>query len=124
MNEMAIGLKVAEHLSLSTRQIDDRIAIRLSVARERAIAVQRPRVWWSGLSGGALGLRLRFALAPGLRSLVTALVLLAIFVGGDYWSTASRVESLQQVDAALLIDDLPIEAYLDPEFRLWLARDS
>jgi hypothetical protein len=124
MNEMAFGLKVAEHLSVSTRQIDDRIALRLRAAREQALAVQRPPVWWSGLSGRALGLRLRFALAPGLRSLVTVLVLLAIFVGGDRWTTASRVESLQQVDAALLIDDLPIEAYLDPEFRLWLARDS
>lgn len=124
MNEMAFGLRVAEHLSVSTRRIDDRIASSLRAAREQALAVQRPRVWWSWLSGRALGLRLRFALAPGLRSLVTALVLLAIFVGGGHWSTASRVESLQQVDAALLIDDLPIEAYLDPEFRLWLARDS
>lgn len=124
MNEMAFGLKVAERLSVATRSIDDRIALRLRVARERALAVQRPRLWWGEFSGRALGLRLRLALAPGVRSLVTVLALLAIFVGGDYWSTASRVASLQQVDAALLIDDLPIEAYLDPEFRLWLARDS
>lgn len=124
MNEMAFAMKVAEHLSVATQQMDAQVAARLHAARERALQVQRPATWWEACSWQALKSRLGLALAPGLRSSLVALVLLVTFVGGEYWATLSRAEAVQQVDAALLIDDLPIEAYLDPEFRRWLAHKS
>ncbi|MGL1834599.1 DUF3619 family protein [Rhodocyclaceae bacterium SMB388] len=124
MNEMAFGLKVAEHLSASTRQLDEDILRRLYSARARALELQCPKGLVARLTGNGLGLRLRQALFPQLRSVALAMALVGVFIIGDHWATLSRVEAVQQVDAALLIDDLPIEAYLDPEFRVWLARGS
>ncbi len=124
MNEMAFGLKVAEHLTAKSRQLDPGVAARLRAARVQALSLQPKargsiaslgqRLVWSGrLLGGAQ-----------LRSLITVMLLLAIFVAGTHWSDTARVEATRAVDAALLTDDLPIEAYLDPEFRAWLAATS
>lgn len=124
MNEMAFGLKVAEHLSASIRQIDGDTLRRLHASRERALELQCPEGLVARLTAKGLGLRLRQALFPQLRSTALAMALVGVFVVGHYWATLIRVEAVQQVDAALLIDDLPIEAYLDPEFRAWLARGS
>lgn len=59
-----------------------------------------------------------------LRPAVLVFAVLATVLAGDYWVTWSRVNSLQEVDTALLIDDLPIDAYLDADFKAWLQQDS
>lgn len=125
MNEMDFGLRVAEHLSASNRALDSRVLERLRNARIDALAVHAV-----GSRGGfgavllALRVRFRIALSPAISSSAMALVLLALFFGGGQWSSTHRTDAVQAVDTALLIDDLPIEAYLDPEFRAWLARES
>lgn len=122
MNEQDFGRKVAAHLSASARELDEGLVERLRAAREQALAVQRPSGRLSRLFGGNAGFRLRF---PGaLRPLAISVALLAVVVGGDYWSTWARVSTLQEVDTALLIDDLPIDAYLDAEFKAWVQQES
>jgi hypothetical protein len=122
---MGFGLKVVEHLSASNRALDSRVVERLRVARTRALAVHD-----AGGRGGfaevflAWRVRLRLALSPAMSSSAMLLVVLALFFGGGQWSNSHRIEAQQAIDTALLIDDLPIEAYLDPEFRAWLARES
>jgi hypothetical protein len=124
MNDEMFVRRIAGHLSAAAREVDPVVGERLRNARERALQVQRKGGFFALFQQHALALRVRFALAPALRSSAMALALVAVFLGGDYWTTVSRVTALQEVDAALLMDDLPIEAYLDPDFRAWLSRDS
>jgi hypothetical protein len=121
VNEHEFASKLAGHLCVAAHAVDDGVAQRLRGARERALAVQRRRgrLAWLVAGGG-----LRFAFGPALRSAVTVVAVLALVLAGDYWSTWSRVASLEEVDTALLIDDLPIDAYLDTEFKTWLSRES
>lgn len=125
MNEMGFGLRVAEHLSVSNRALDERVLERLRRARQRALAVSDARSR-SRLSDVLLAwrVRLRLVLSPATSSSAMLVVVLALFFVGGQWSDSQRFEAQQAVDTALLIDDLPIEAYLDPEFRAWLARES
>jgi hypothetical protein len=124
MNDEMFVRRIAGHLSAAARDVDPAIGERLRRGRERALRVQRKRGFFSIFADHAFALRLRFAVAPALKSSVMAVALVAVFLGGDYWTTTSRVTALQEVDAALLMDDLPIEAYLDPDFRAWLSRES
>lgn len=124
MNESDLARRVVGSLSASAHDIDAAVAERLRCARERALAVQRPARWQSGWLQRVLTLRLRWVRAPAMRAAAAALLLLAVFVAGDYWSTLSRINERQAIDAALLMDDLPIDAYLDPDFKAWLSRES
>lgn len=124
MNDDMFVRRIAGHLSVAARDLDPAVAGRLRGARERALQVQRRAGLSAAFRDHAFALRMRFALAPALRSFAMAAVLVVVFLGGDYWAGVSRVTALQEVDAALLMDDLPIEAYLDPDFRAWLSRAS
>ena len=121
MNEQEFAGKLAGHLCAAAHGIDDDVAQRLRAARVRALAMQRPRRRLVRLPTRE---SLRFTLPPALRSAVTVVAVLALFVAGDYWATWSRVANQQEVDTALLMDDLPIDAYLDVEFKEWLSRES
>ncbi len=125
MNEMGFGLRVAEQLSMSNRALDGHVLEYLRSARVQALAVSD-----AGNRGGlsdlllAWRVRLRLVLSPVMSSSAMLLFVLALFFAGGQWTDTQRLEAQQAVDTALLIDDLPIEAYLDPEFRAWLGRES
>lgn len=121
MNEREFAGKVAIHLSTAARELDDELARRLRAARERALDVQRQPSWLSRLSfaGG-----LQFSFPQPARSAAAMVAVLVMVVAADYRATWTRVAKLQEVDTALLIDDLPIDAYLDTGFKEWLARES
>jgi hypothetical protein len=110
---------------------------RLRVAREQALilaprtsAVQR-RAGADGLVGGAGGAailgRSGDVQAPWwlrLSSLVPLAVLLLGLVLIDDRYTQSQIEAAAEVDAAILADDLPPEAYGDPGFVEYLKGES
>ncbi|MFM0646767.1 DUF3619 family protein [Paraburkholderia bryophila] len=58
----------------------------------------------------------RFALAWPLVALVVSLV------GIAYWEDQQRTAELADIDAAMLSDDLPLNAYLDHGFNAYLSR--
>ena len=41
-----------------------------------------------------------------------------------YWHSVQYVTELEEVDSALLADDLPPDAFLDDDFISWLTDDS
>jgi hypothetical protein len=112
------------------RDIDER----LRVAREQALGHARvaqrsagaPAVVATGGGTVALG-------SPGgsdgtpwwlrLSSLLPLAVLLAGLLLIDHHYTQSQIEAAAEVDAALLADDLPPEAYRDPGFAEFLKSD-
>jgi len=113
-------------------QLEPRAAQRLRAARERALA--RHRALWQAehVPAGALarlgapGLVARFGGLGGFSlRLVLPLVLLVIGLAGIYrWERNQRAADVEELDAQLLTDDLPIDAYLDRGFEAWLKRNS
>lgn len=121
MNEPQFGNRV-RHILNQGLQVDAAIATRLKAAREQALARQRPEpapaLAWAdnvlGQLGGWSGLSLRVVL-PG--------VLLAMALLGIYgWQQNQRIAEVEDIDAQLLSDDLPVEAYLDRGFQNWLKK--
>jgi hypothetical protein len=52
-----------------------------------------------------------------------ALLLLGL-LGIGYWQATSPPSEVIEIDAALLTDELPINAYLDSGFEAWLKRSQ
>ena len=42
-------------------------------------------------------------------------------MGIIYWQSLQQGDENEDIDIMLLVDDLPINAYLDNEFEAWLA---
>ncbi len=139
------GLLLAARLDQGLQDLGSDIAERLRFARERALARSRlsrrlatAPAWAAGtgltLAGAAGGLSGAWGgLTPAAPSatgswwtkLVSALPLLILALGflAIQDTLAERqVQAAAEVDAALLTDDLPPQAYADPGFAEFLRR--
>jgi hypothetical protein len=122
MNEMQFGNKVRQILNRGLAGVQATTAERLRAARERALARQRaelsPAMSWAdnvlGRVGGWGGFAWRVVLP--LATLVLALATV------QYWQQDQRIAEIEEIDAQLLTDDLPIDAYLDRGFQHWLKQ--
>jgi uncharacterized iron-regulated membrane protein len=123
MNEHQFGNKVRQVLNQGLR-LDAGVAESLRASRARALAHQRPEpvpaLAWAdnvvGSFGGWSGVSLRVLLP---------FAILVAGVGGAYtWQQNQRDAELVEIDARLLTDDLPIDAYLDRGFQNWLKKTS
>ena len=121
MNEQLFANKICQVLDRATR-VDPAIAERLRAARERALDARRveraPALAWAdnvlGSVGGHGGLWLRFLLPT---------IFLVLSVAGIFtWQQNQRLAEIEEIDAELLTDDLPIDAYLDRGFEAWLKK--
>jgi uncharacterized protein DUF3619 len=121
MNEMQFGNKV-RHILNQGLELEPQVAERLRAAREQALARQRvapaPVLAWAdnvlGYFGGWAGVSLR---------LVAPTIALAIGVVAIYnWQQNQRAAEIEELDAQLLTDELPIDAYLDRGFQNWLKQ--
>ena len=121
MNEQLFASKICQVLDRATH-VAPSFAERLRAARERALEVRRPErapaLAWAdnvlGNLGGPSGLWLRLVL-PAL--------LVVLSVTGIYtWQQSQRLAEIEEIDAELLTDDLPIDAYLDRGFEAWLKK--
>ena len=122
MNELQFANKVRQVLNQGTR-LDQAVLARLGKAREKALARQlasRPvavQAWADnvvGNFGGFGGFSFRVVLP------------LILLVGGlmviNGWRQDIRVAEVEEIDARLLTEDLPIDAYLDKGFEAWLKK--
>ena len=125
MNEELVFLNkirrlLNESLTLKADQVE-----RLRAARERALSHQRSaqpalamvfsdRV--TAILGGG----------PGFVSQMAVTVLFLVFglIGITSWHNSQQATDIEEIDAALLTSDLPIDAYLDKGFDAWLKRSS
>ena len=121
MNEMQFGTKI-RHILNGGLQLDEAQATRLARARVQALERLRPEpapafVWADnvlGQLGGWGGVSLRLV-APAI---ALAIGIAAIFT----WQQNRRAAEVEEIDALLLTDDLPIDAYLDRGFQNWLKK--
>jgi hypothetical protein len=122
MNETEFGRKVRDYLNLGTRHLSRDIATALETGRQRALEelaaehAHAPAWAGAGIIHGAVG---RSALSRWL-----PLALLLLLLGGAVYWQQTLMQSEDDVDAALLADDLPPNAYLDHQFHSWLERLS
>lgn len=122
MNEQDLGWRIARHLDEGTDQLPPSIVYKLRTAREAALEHAREpaltHVAGGLLAAGSGGRRLVGPLA-GL-----ALILLMLFYWQSLQQKPGQVSELADVDADVLTDDLPVTAYLDQGFEVWLYHHS
>jgi hypothetical protein len=124
MNESRFGHQIKQQLD-RTLDLGPAALNRLKVAREQALARQRMRepvfvlAWADAIVGRLSGNPASASIALAGAALILALV------GIQYWQQQTpTVEEIEEVDAALLTSDLPINAYLDNSFDTWLKRSQ
>jgi hypothetical protein len=67
---------------------------------------------------------LEFAFFSHARSLLAVIALTIGATGTYYWNAFEQAREYEEIDSALLVDDLPPSAYLDRGFHAWLERAS
>ena len=123
--EHQIAQKISRLLDQSARNIPEDTAAKLAAAREQALAGYREHHAWSLAGAGQLVSRLAGQTSSGMRYVIPTAVLILGLIGIIYWQTSNgRGNELADIDARLLTDDLPIDAYLDKGFDSWLKRQS
>lgn len=122
-----LAKRVANLLDQGATQLEPHTAERLAAARKRAIARYRPEPanawkWAAATSGGPQyrGESRRY----GMRALLLLAALVSAIAIGVSWHSSSSGPDIADIDAALLTDDLPINAFLDQGFDSWLKRGS
>jgi hypothetical protein len=126
-DEIRFANKVRQALNEGAR-VDARIAERLHAAREEALAQRKaerePALVW--LRGAAAGVIRGFGGLGGfsVRLLLPTALLVAGLIAIYSWQKEQRAADVEALDAQLLADDLPIDAYLDRGFEAWLKKVS
>jgi hypothetical protein len=122
MNEPQFGKRVRHLLNQGMNDVNPSVAARLQAGRAQALSRQRPEPAPAfaladnvlGSFGGWGNLALR---------VVVPLALLVGGLAGVYsWEQNQRIAEVEDIDAQLLTDDLPVEAYLDRGFQNWLKK--
>ena len=124
-NEIRRALNEGAHLD---KPGDARVVGRLRAARERALAARKPErvpafAWARSSSSGAVGSFGGFG-GFSLRVLLPTLLLIAGLVSIYRWQQEQLAADVEELDAQLLTDDLPLDAYLDRGFEAWLKKVS
>ena len=123
MNESKFGYQIKQQLDQAL-DLEPAALNRLKAAREQALARQRMTepafalAWTDGVVGRLSGNPASAGIALAGAALILALV------GIQYWQRSPTVEEIEEIDAALLTSDLPINAYLDKSFDTWLKRSQ
>lgn len=123
-NEREFGNKIKQQLNQAL-ELDTATLNRLKIAREQALARQRMAepafaLSWAGTVVG----RLSGSPASASVALAGAALILALIGIQQYWQRNPSVEEIEEIESALLISDLPINAYLDKSFDTWLKRSQ
>ncbi len=119
MNENNLGQRAKASLDLALEGLDRQCLDRLVQARHAALAsyaspLQREASVLVGGVGRMHGER------SHARQWVSLMALLLGLVGAYYWLDHDVADD--DVDAILLADDLPLQAYVDHQFDKWLER--
>ena len=125
MNEERYGYRVRQALNHGLKDISPASSRRLEAARHLALSKQKqaePQLALAG-SAGALGFKTS-SYAPHLKQILSVIALLVGMWLSFYWHSIQYVTELEEVDSAVLSDDLPPEAFMDHDFLEWLKDDS
>jgi len=127
MNEERYAYRIRQALNHGLKDIPQSTSRRLEAARHLALSRQKQAATGLAVSGSSGTLTLSgigHHLPPVLKQILPILALLLGMWISFYWHSLDYVTQLEDVDSALLTDDLPPEAFLDNDFFEWLIDDS
>jgi len=123
MNEdTEFGYKARQILNRGLDNLDVKVADRICAARQTALNRQRVALGGRRLAG--IGGGMEFAFFTQARNLVAVVALTIGATGTYYWNAFEQAQEYEEIDSALLVDELPPSAYLDRGFHAWLERAS
>jgi hypothetical protein len=120
--ETRFGYRARQILNQGLDGLDVKVTGRLHQARQLALNCQRVPVKGLRLSG--IGHSVEFAFFSHARSLLAVMALTIGATGTYYWNAYEQAQEYEEIDSALLSDELPPSAYLDRGFHAWLERAS
>jgi hypothetical protein len=126
MNEERYAYRVRQALNHGLKDIPPATSRRLEAARHLAISRQKqsvPQMFLAGINASTSSFRTG-SHTPYLKQILAVLALLLGMWISFYWHSVQYVTDLEDVDSALLTDDLPPDAFLDNDFFEWLSDDS
>lgn len=121
MNEHKFGDKTKQDLNYGMGRLDNRVLERLKLARECALdafaahPVTENTYAFAGHRGQA---QERHHHGFSLRKWLPFVTLALVLAGAVYWQQLG-INHDDDVDAALLASDLPLNAYIDHDFHPW-----
>lgn len=121
-NEFAGTQKIRQALEHSAMSLDSAIVARLAAARNEVLNHQKVSV--TRLSMAGVGSGEGDAWLHRSRRLIALAALTLGIVGTYYWNAFEQADENEEIDSALLADDLPIDAYTDHGFQAWLEHSS
>lgn len=130
MNEKLFGSQVGALLDEAADRLPFRTVHRLDRACEAALArlpdhlQAETAVAGSGATGSLLAWRPFERLWRPVALVLPALVLAAGLYGISLWTDAQDAQETAEVDAEVLVDDLPISAYADRGFGVYLNNSA
>jgi len=124
MNEERYGYRIRQALNHGLKEIPPAASRRLEAARHMALSRQKESSAELTFAGTAGGFSLPSASMPYLKQSLAILALLLGMWLSFYWHSTQYVAELEDVDSALLSDDIPPEAFLDNELLQWLKDDT
>ena len=123
MNEdKEFGYKTRQILNQGVETLDEKVSVRLQKARQTALNCQR--VPARGLRMAGVTHMMELAVLPNVRNLLAVFALTIGATGTYYWNAFEQSREYEEIDSALLADELPPSAYLDRGFQAWLERAS
>jgi hypothetical protein len=124
MNEQQTAYRIRQLLNRGL-DLDAGKLARLKAARERALARRRVTApafvlaWADNVIGRFGG---PASLVP--RMLFPVALLILGLTAVSQWRDTQTAAEIEEIDAAVLTGDLPLDAYLDKGFDAWLKRSS
>jgi len=120
--ETEFGYKARQVLNQGLDTLDGKVTARLHQARQEALSVERLTV--SRLQTAGVGHMVELAFFANARNLVAVMALTVGAMGTYYWNAFEQTQEYEEIDSALLADELPPSAYLDRGFHAWLEHAS
>ncbi len=124
MNEERCALRIRQRLNIGLNDISLAASRRLEAARHQALAHQK-QAEPQTITANAATLSFRTGVhIPHIKQILAVMALLLGMWISFYWHSVQYVNELENIDSALLADELPPDAFLDNDFFEWLKDDS
>ena len=126
MNEPEIAGKIVRHLNQGLGTIKQGTLYQLQSARKAALDRYReaPQPVFGLAWAGDIAFRVSHNRYFNARNMLALGLMVLSLIGATYWQIVIQTNDIAEVDAGLLADELPINAYLDSNFEAWLKRSS
>jgi hypothetical protein len=118
MSEPEIGRKIGQMLDRGLDDIKQSTLNRLQAARRASLENYHMAEATVGVGQGAFAHG--YDWHNRTRKLLSVIALLFTIAAVIYWQGLQPGDENEEIDIMLLVDDLPINAYLDDEFDEWL----